>query len=109
MCSTITYDEFKKVELKVGEVKAVEPHPNADKLLILRVDLGGEERQLVAGLKTWYKPEQLIGRKVIVVVNLAPVNLRGVQSNGMLLAAQHGNDVVVLTTEKDIPAGAKVL
>jgi len=105
----ITYDDFKKVELKVAEIKAVEPHPNADKLMILRVDIGGEERQLVAGLKQWYTPEQLVGKKIVVVANLQPATLRGVQSNGMLLAAQSGNDVVILTTEKDIPAGSKVL
>jgi len=105
----ITYDDFKKVELKVAEVKSVEPHPNADKLMILNVDLGGEQRQIVAGLKQWYQPEHLVGKKIVVVANLQPAKLRGVESNGMLLAAQSGDDVVILTTEKDIPSGAQVL
>jgi len=104
----ITYEDFKKIDLRVAAVKSVEPHPNADKLMILKVDLGDEERQLVAGIKQWYEPEQLVGKNIVIVANLEPAELRGTKSNGMLLAAQAGDDVVVLTTDKDIAAGAKV-
>jgi methionyl-tRNA synthetase len=105
----ITYQEFKNLDLRVAQIISCEPHPNADKLLVMQIDLGGERRQIVAGLKPYYAPEQLVGRKIVVVVNLAPATLRGVPSNGMLLAAQSGNDVVVLIPEKDVPAGSKVL
>jgi len=105
----ITFDEFKKMELKVAEVLEVKEHPAADKLIIMRISLGGEERQIVAGLKPYYKPEELQGRKVVVVVNLQPAVLRGEKSEGMLLAAQDGDDVIFLTPEKDCRAGSNVL
>jgi methionyl-tRNA synthetase len=106
----ITFDEFKKMELVVGVVQAVEPHPNADKLYVIRADLGeGEPRQLVAGLKPYYEPEALVGKRIVVVANLAPARLRGVESNGMLLAAQTGDRVIILTTDEEMPPGSKVL
>ena len=105
----ITFDEFKKMELKVAEILEVKEHPAADKLIIMRISLGGEERQIVAGLKPYYKPEELQGRKVVVVVNLQPAVLRGEKSEGMLLAAQDGDDVIFLTPEKDCRAGSNVL
>ena len=98
----ISYQDFKKVELKVGKVLSVEDHPNADKLLVIRVDLGEETpRTLVAGLKPYYRPEQLEGRRVVVVANLEPAQLRGVASNGMLLAAQDG-ERVYLESERSV-------
>lgn len=106
----ITFDEFKKIELVVGIVRSVDPHPNADKLYVMQVDLGeGEPRQLVAGLKPYYAAEALVGKGIIVVANLAPARLRGVESNGMLLAAQTGDRVIILTTDKEMPPGSKVL
>ena len=105
----ITFDEFKKMELKIAEVLEVKEHPAADKLLVMRIGLGGEERQIVAGLKPYYKPEELQGKKVVVVVNLQPAVLRGEKSEGMLLAAQDGDDVIFLTPEKDGRAGSNVL
>ncbi len=105
----ISIQDFQKVELVVAVVKAVEDHPKADKLLILKVDSGeGAERQLVAGIKGHYRPEELLGKKVIIVSNLAPANLRGVESQGMLLAAQDGERVVVLTTDRDVKPGAVI-
>ncbi len=94
----------------MAEIKAAEEHPNADKLLVLKIDIGdgGEERQLVAGIKECYSPEQLIGKKIIVVSNLAPAIIRGVESQGMLLAARDGKDIAVITTERDIKPGSKV-
>jgi methionyl-tRNA synthetase len=105
----VPFDEFKKIEMVVGVIKSVEDHPNADKLYVMNVDIGGEERQTVAGLKPYYEREKLIGKRVIVVRNLAPAVLRGVESRGMLLAAQSGDRVIVLTTDEDMPPGSKVL
>jgi len=105
----VSFDEFKRIDLRVAEVKSCEPHPNADKLWVLRVDLGEEERQLVAGLRGVYEAEQLIGRKIIIVANLAPANLRGVDSEGMLLAAADEGVVSLLSLDKDLPPGAKVM
>src|SRR5215470_2825023 len=104
----ITIDEFGKVELRVATIKAAEPHPKADRLLVLKIDLGTEERQLVAGIRAHYTPEELIGKQIVVVANLQPAVLRGVESQGMLLAASDGERVIVLSPEKSIAPGSKV-
>ena len=106
----ITIEDFARVDLRVAEVKSVEPHPNADKLLVLKIDAGDgiEGRQLVAGIKNHYKPEELVGKKIIIVNNLAPAVLRGVESQGMLLAAQDDDSIVIMTTEKDVKPGSKI-
>ncbi len=105
----ITIQDFQKIELLVAIVKSVEDHPKADKLFILKVDTGKDgEKQLVAGLKGHYTPQELLGKKVVIVNNLAPATLRGVESQGMLLAAQDGEKVVILTTDKDIRPGATI-
>jgi methionyl-tRNA synthetase len=106
----ITIDEFAKVELRVGVVKSAEKIQGADKLLKVMVDIGDEVRQVLAGIAMAYAPEQLVGRKVVVVTNLAPRKMRGQESNGMLLAASDGADgkPVLVTFAEEIPAGAKV-
>jgi methionine--tRNA ligase beta chain len=104
----ISIDEFSKVELRVATIKAAEPHPKADRLLVLKIDLGSEERQLVAGIRAHYAPEDLIGKQIVVVANLQPAMLRGVESQGMLLAASDGEKVIVLSPEKLIAPGSKV-
>jgi methionyl-tRNA synthetase len=104
----ITIDQFRTIELRVGVVKTAEPHPNADRLLVLRVDLGGEERQIVAGIRASYDPATLVGRQVVVVANLEPAMLRGVESQGMVLAASAESGVVVVSPEKPVPVGAVV-
>ena len=104
----ITIEEFAKVELRVATIKAVEPHPNADRLFVLKIDLGAEERQLVAGIRAHYSAEELVGKQIVVVANLQPATLRGVESQGMLLAASDGEKVIVLSPEKPIAPGAKV-
>ena len=108
MADLITIDDFKKVELRAAVVKAVEPHPNADKLLVLKVDVGGAEKQLVAGIRGHYDPQTLVGKRIIVVCNLAPAVLRGVESQGMLLAARDGAKVVLLTTDQEVAPGSVV-
>jgi methionyl-tRNA synthetase len=104
----IHIDEFRKLDLRVGVVKSAEAHPNADKLLVLKVDIGSEERQIVAGIRAHYQPEELIGRQVVVVANLETATLRGLESQGMVLAASDEGRVVILTPEKAVHAGAKV-
>ena len=110
MAEPIQYDDFAKVELRVGKVVEARPHPNADKLLLLQVDLGEEApRQVVAGIKAHYAPESLVGKKIVVVANLAPAMLRGESSNGMLLAATSGEKVVLLTVDDpECVPGAKI-
>ncbi len=106
----ITFDDFKKLDLRIGEIKAAEEIPGADKLFKLSVDLGGEMRELVAGIKLFYDKESLIGKKIVVLANLEPRAIRGITSHGMLLAASNEDksSVVILSPEKDIPNGAKV-
>jgi methionyl-tRNA synthetase len=105
----ITIDDFAKVELRVGQVKVAERVPKADKLLRLEVDLGTETRQILAGIAESYEPESLVGRKVIVVANLAPRKLRGLESNGMLLAGSiEGGKAALASFLEDVPLGAKV-
>ncbi len=105
---TISIQDFSEIDLRVAEIKAVEEHPDADKLLVLKIDTGDGEKQLVTGIKNHYSAEELIGRKIIVVNNLAPAVLRGVESQGMLLAARDSDKVVLLTTEKDVEPGSRV-
>ncbi len=107
----IQYQDFEKVQLKVGKILKAEDHPQAEKLLVLTVDLGEENpRTIVAGLRKHYKKEDLEGRKAVFVANLAPVKLRGIESNGMILAASTSDDsqVIFLTPEKDILEGSKI-
>jgi len=104
----ISIDVFRQIELRIGTVKQAELHPNADKLLVLKVDLGTEERQIVAGIRAHYTPEELVGKQVVVVANLETAKLRGLESQGMVLAASDGEKLVVLTPDKTITTGAKV-
>lgn len=106
----IQYDDFAKVQLRVAKVLEAYNHPSADKLIVLKVDLGTEQRQICAGLRGYYEPAALVGRNIIVVTNLAPRMMRGMESNGMLLAASNADrtKVIVLTPEADIEAGATV-
>ncbi len=104
----ITIDDFSKCDFRIGLVKSVEDHPNANKLYVLKVDIGGEVRTIVSGLKDYYKPDEIVGKKVAVIVNLKPVNLRGVDSNGMILAAEDGKGLSLLTLDKDLNEGAKI-
>ncbi|MDO8580131.1 MAG: methionine--tRNA ligase subunit beta [Candidatus Omnitrophota bacterium] len=103
-----TIDEFKKMELIVAQIKEVKEHPNADRLYVLKVDTGQGERQLVAGIRSAYTKEQLIGRQVIMVSNLEPAVIRGEESQGMVLAATDEKGVVVLSLEREVALGTKV-
>ena len=90
MADPITYTDFAKLELRVAKVLEVRPHPNADRLLLLQVDVGDQQKQIVAGIRHHYEPEQLVGKLIVIVNNLEPAMLRGEPSNGMLLAATSG-------------------
>ena len=104
----VKFDDFKKLELKVAQIKEVELHSNADKLYVLKVDIGGEERQMVAGVREFYKPEELKGRNVVVISNLQPATIRGVESQGMVLAAKDGKGLSVLVPDKEIEIGSPI-
>ena len=104
----ISIEDFRKIEIKVATIKHAEPHPNADRLMVLKIDLGSEERQLVAGIKEHYAAEDLIGRQIVVVANLETAKLRGIESQGMLLAATDDDKIVILNPEKPVKPGAKV-
>ncbi|GIW89041.1 MAG: hypothetical protein KatS3mg108_3365 [Isosphaeraceae bacterium] len=110
MADLISYAEFAKVDLRVARVLEARPHPNADKLLLLRIELSeGETRQIVAGIRQHYEPESLVGRRIVVVANLEPTMIRGETSQGMLLAATSGERVVLLQPDDpECLPGAKV-
>ena|SRR5882724_4675354 len=103
-----TLADFQQLDLRVATIVAAENHPNADRLLVLKIDVGGEERQIVAGIRASYEPASLVGRQIVVVANLEPAKLRGVESQGMLLAARDGDRVVVLGLDSPVAAGSKV-
>ncbi len=109
--TSINYDDFAKLDLRVATVLECKPHANADKLLVLQIELAnGERRQICAGLRAFYPPEQLVGKQIVVVANLAPRQMRGETSNGMLLAATDtatGKVIVVSPSEQTAP-GSKV-
>ncbi|MCE5315348.1 MAG: methionine--tRNA ligase [Armatimonadota bacterium] len=106
---TISYDYFSKLKIRIAEVISAERVEKADKLLKLQVSLGDEQRQIVAGIAQYYEPESLVGKKIVLLANLEPAKIRGIVSNGMLLAATGEDDrAVILTPESDVPAGSKV-
>jgi methionyl-tRNA synthetase len=107
----VKFDDFAKLDLRVARVVECFEHPNADKLLVLKVDLGTEQRQICAGLRNHYKPEQLIGKLIVVVANLEPRSMRGEASQGMLLAASEGamkERVIFIGPSEDVAPGSAV-
>ena len=105
----ISIDDFSKIELRVGIVKVAERVPKSDKLLRLEVDIGTEVRQVLAGIAEAYAPEPLVGRKVVIVANLAPRKMRGLESNGMIVAASlEGGKPVLASFLEDVPIGARL-
>lgn len=108
--ATITYDDFAKVELRVGTVLEAKPAPKGDRLLVLQVDLGTEQRQILAGIRQHVTPEAIVGKQIVVVANLAPRTMMGLQSQGMLLAATDPatGKVIVVSPSETAGPGAKV-
>ncbi len=104
----VSFEDFKELDIRVAEIIEVKEHPNADKLYVLTIAIGEETRQIVAGIRFSYGTDELKGKKVIVIRNLAPMTIRGEESNGMLLAAGSDNGPVLLIPEKDVISGAKI-
>lgn len=104
----IGIDDFSKLDLRVAEVVEAKKHPNADRLLVLQLDVGEEKRQVVSGIAEHYSPDELVGKKVIVVANLKPVKLRGEVSKGMILAASKGKRLTLATVPEQMPNGSRV-
>ena len=105
----LTIDDFARLDLRVATIVEAAPHPNADRLVVLQIDLGAERRQLVAGIRAHYDPATLVGKQIVVVANLQPARLRGIESQGMLLAASDTEGrLAIVTPEKPVAAGATV-
>ena len=104
----INFDDFKKLDLRIAKILKAEKIEGSNKLLKFQIDIGDEEKQLVAGLAGHYNPEDLVGREIVVVVNLEPKKLMGVESQGMLLAASRDDDIVLLQPDREIEPGSKI-
>ncbi|MCX5693409.1 MAG: hypothetical protein NTX47_07035 [Candidatus Omnitrophica bacterium] len=104
----ITIEEFKKLNIRIARIKEITDHPNADRLYVVRVVIGDEEREVVAGIKKWYSKEELLGKLVAVVENLEPAVIRGVESKGMILATQDGETLAVLSPDRPVAPGSLV-
>lgn len=104
----IDFEEFKKIEIRIGKIISAEKIENTEKLLKLQIDLGDSQKIAVAGIANYYRPEELLNKKVAVVVNLKPAKFRGITSEVMILAADSGDDIAILTVDRDIPSGSKV-
>ena len=102
----VNFDDFSKLNLKVGKILEVSMHPDAEKLYLLKVDVGDKTIQLVAGIKPFYEPEQLENKLIVVLTNLEPKNIRGVLSEGMVLAAQDKDDISLIISDKEIAVGS---
>lgn len=104
----ITFEEFKKLELKVAKIKEVNDHPNAERLYVITIDLGEKTKQIVAGIKNSYQKEELLGRQIVVLDNLEPAILRGVESQAMLLAASDEKGTFIIVPEREVQIGSAV-
>lgn len=104
----ITYDDFAKLDIRIGTIIEADNHPDADKLLLLKVDVGAKQIQLVAGIKGFYSPQELAGKHIVVLANLEPRRIRGQVSEGMLLAAQGNDRISALVPDKEVEPGSQV-
>lgn len=103
-----TITDFQNLELRTAEILEVKPHPNADRLYVIQIKVGDTNKQIVAGIRQHYQESELVGKKVVVVNNLEPSVIRGVESQGMLLAASNTEKLTLVIPERDIPSGAQV-
>ncbi|MDD5617969.1 MAG: hypothetical protein PHG69_02645 [Candidatus Omnitrophica bacterium] len=104
----VSINDFRNFQIRIGVIKEVLDHPNADKLYVIKVDMGDKEKQLVAGIKPSYAKENLIGKQVVVIDNLEPAVIRGVESQGMILAASDEAGPVILSVERGVKTGSRV-
>ncbi len=105
---TIALPDFQKLELRIATVMTAENHPNADRLLVLTIEVGGETRQVVAGIKNSYQPQELVGKQVVVLANLIPATIRGIESQAMVLAAQDSSGVTLLVPDRPVQTGSLI-
>ncbi len=103
-----SYEDFQKLEIKIAEIETVTPHPNADRLYVLGLKVGEVRKQIVAGIRAHYTEDQLKGKKIVIIDNLDPAVIRGVESQGMLLAASDASGLTLVVPERPISDGAKV-
>lgn len=104
----VSLEDFKKLELKIATIKEVQDHPNADRLYLIIIDLGDRTKQIVAGIKNSYSKEELLGKQVVVVDNLEPALLRGVESQAMLLASHDQKGIAIITPQREMAPGSMV-
>ena len=104
----VSFEDFKKLEIRVAEIESVTPHPNADRLYVLGLKVGEVQKTIVAGIRKHYTEEELKGKKIVIINNLEPATIRGVESQGMLLAASEGEFLTLVTPERPIESGAQV-
>ena len=104
----VTFEEFKRLELKVARIKEVQDHPNADKLYVITIDLGDKTKQIVAGIRGSYQKEELLNKQIVVVDNLEPAVLRGVESQAMLLAASDEKGITIISPQREVALGSIV-
>jgi len=104
----ITFEQFKALEIRIAKIVACEVHPNADKLYVVTVEVGEKQKKVVAGIKNYYSIEELIGKSVVLLDNLEPATIRGVQSEGMILATRDGDKLAVLTPDRETASGSPV-
>lgn len=104
----ISFEDFKKLDLRIVEIVDAAVHPNADKLFVVKFKLDGAEKQVVAGIRDYYKPEDLVGKKVVAITNLKAATIRGVESAGMILAARDDESLSVLVPDKEVKVESKI-
>ncbi|HOE69081.1 MAG: Methionine--tRNA ligase [Candidatus Omnitrophica bacterium ADurb.Bin314] len=104
----VTYEDFQKLEIRIAEIETVTPHPNADRLYVLGIKVGDVKKTIVAGIRNHYTEDELKGKKIVIIDNLAPAVIRGVESNGMLLAASNETLLTLVVPDRPIADGAKV-
>lgn len=104
----ISLKQFQELDLRTAQILQVKPHPNADRLYVLEIQVGSERKQIVAGIKLHYSAEELVGKTIAVVNNLEPAQIRGIESHGMLLAANEGEKIVLLTPDRPIGSGVQI-
>ncbi len=104
----VSFKDFQQLELRVAEVLEAKPHPNADRLYVIDIKVGEEKKQVVAGIRLHYSVEELVGKKVVVVNNLEPAMIRGIESQGMILAASDGDKLVLLTLDRAVASGIQI-
>jgi methionine--tRNA ligase beta chain len=104
----VTFEQFKALEIRIAKILSCEVHPNADKLYVVTLEVGDKQKKVVAGIKNYYTPEELIGKSVVLLDNLETATIRGVQSEGMILATREGEKLAVLTPDREIASGSLV-